>query len=765
VADSTLRFPDQRPDRACYARPFAGQALEVSPPGFCWWRAAPAGDCAYRLVVCNVDGREVYRSEPLDDPVHVPTAVFPAGAYRWTVELLVDGEVTDHWPTETFTILDDAVAQPWVDPAELLARVPKDRPRVLFTKAELDEVKATLSTTRAEAFASVMKLAGIFDGLSLPPEPTYDQLTDAAERRLAYRDAFVAFRKYHDGAMRHLALAWLLTAERRYGDCAKAILLATTEWEPEGISSVSAPYGDELGLGIAKAEAEAYDWLYDLLDDAERAKVEAMLVARGDQMLRRLQKSDYLARPSESHNGRLPGYLLEHAVAVAEHPRAAVWVDYALRALMTVYPHWGGADGGWAEGMSYGVAYNKIFLTPFEVFARATGCDLWQRPFYRKVRRFFVQNISPLGEVLPWGDMEDSPVPPRGPGIRALLQFHALKYRDPEVRAWCNLLVDEDGQPAASEPFPGIILPDDQPAGNAADLPLDTAFDDVGWATLHTAIDRPADDLMVMFKCSPYGGVSHSHADQNSFAILKGGRALAIPAGKRYPQHGTPFHTQYTQTTQAHNALLIDGVGQVNRDGNRGGKLAWFQSTPTFGLVTGDASNCYDPPVTKALRHCLLVRPGLIVIVDDVATDRPVPMQWLLHTKDAMVLDEAAQTVAVERGDSRLDVALLTAGGFALSQTDAWPMSPKEGYPTASAPEPEPQWHLAAETREPAAARRILAVMAVDGLACSLTRTGTQVSILLEAEGGPAEVAVELDPRASGGVLVASCGHEVVRVD
>lgn len=759
MADSTLRFPTIRPDRACYARPFPGQALEVSPPGFCWWRAAPAGECAYRLVICAADRREVYRSEPLDDPVHVPSVVLPAGAYRWTVELLVGEQVTDRWPVGEFSITGDACAQPWVEPAELLARVPQTRPRVLFPAADLDEVRATLSTTRAEAFESLLALVDIFDGLELPPEPTYDQLTDPAERRLAYKDAFVAFRKYHDGAMRHLALAYLLTGERRYGEGAKAILMATTTWAPEGVSSVSAPYGDELGLGIAKAEAEAYDWLHDLLDDGERAKVEAMIVARGDQMLRRLRKSDYLARPSESHNGRLPGYLLEHAVAVAEHPRAAVWVDYALRALMTVYPHWGGADGGWAEGMSYGVAYNKIFLTPFEVFARATGRDLWQRPFYRRVRRFFVQNISPLGEILPWGDMEDSPVPPRGPGIKALLQFHALKYRDPAARAWCELLVDADGEPAKVEPFPGIILPDDLPAGNAAELPLDTAFDDVGWATFHTAIDRPADDLMVMFKCSPYGGVSHSHADQNSFAILKAGRALAIPAGQRYPQHGTPFHTQYTQTTQAHNALLIDGQGQVNRDGNRGGKLTRFVTTPAMGLVTGDASNCYDPPVTKAIRHLLLIRPGLIVIVDEVEAAQPVRLQWLLHTKEAMELDEAAQTVSVTRGASTMDVALLTEGRFTLSQTDAWPMSPREGYPTASAPEPVPQWHLTAEAREPAAVRRIVAVIAIDGQPCELDRDASRVTMRC----GEAEVVVALE--GDGPVLTATFGAEAVFTD
>ena len=759
VADPTPRFPTIRPDRACYPRPFADEQLDISPPGFCWWRAAPAGEVAYRLIIETASGDEVYRSEPLDDPAHVPGVVLPTGQYRWHVELLTDGNVVDLWPARAFGITADAVPQPWVEPAALLANVPSEHPRVLFPKASLDEVKATLTTTRAEAFDSLIKLTEKFIDLRLPLEPDYDQIEDPAQRRLAYRESFVEFRRYHDGAMRHLALAYLLTGERKYGEVAKDILLATCEWDPEGISSVSAPSGDEVGLGIAKSAAEAYDWLHDLLDDAERATVEAMLVARGDQMLRRLQRSDYVARPSESHNGRLPGYLLEHAVAAAEHPRAAVWVDYALRVLETVYPHWGGADGGWAEGMSYGTAYNKIFLTPFEVFARATGHDLWQRPFYRKVRQFFIHNVSPIGEVMPWGDMEDTPVPPRAGGIKALVRFHALKYRDPLARGWCDLLVDEDGQPAAAEPFPGIILPDDLPPASPSELPSDNAFHDVGWASMHTAIDQPEDDLLVLFKCSPYGGMSHSHADQNSFAILKGGKALAIPAGKRYPQHGTPFHTQYTQTTQAHNALLINGQGQINRDGNRGGQIVRFESRPSICLVTGDATNCFAAPVTHNVRHLLRIKPGLIVVVDEVTASEPVEVSWLLHAKDRMVWDEITERLCVRRGDASMEVRLATTGALEISQTDAWPMSPKEGYPTASEPEPAKQWHLTAKTREKAAARRILAVMAVDGLVYDLGEEGGRVTI----QSGAAEVVVGLDPDGEGPVLVARCdGDEFV---
>ena len=138
---------------------------------------------------------------------------------------------------------------------------------------------------------------------------------------------------------------------------------------------------------------------------------------------------------------------------------------------------------------------------------------------------------------------------------------------------------------------------------------------------------------MVMFKSSPFGSISHSHADQNTFVIMKGGRALAIPGGERYPQHGSPFHEQYTQQTAAHNALLIDGEGQRNRDETARGELVAFRSLAHLAYVAGDARPCYDAPLKKYLRHVVLARPSLVIVLDELEAERPIDVTWLMHTK------------------------------------------------------------------------------------------------------------------------------------
>ena len=271
-------------------------------------------------------------------------------------------------PRETSRSRPDAVSQPWVAPETLLQRVPAEHPRLLFPQAQLAGIRATLKTSRREAFESLRKHAARGLKMSPPPEPDYDEIEDRAKRRLAYVASFAEMRRYHQGAMLHLALMYLMSGEKKYGQAAKALLLSAAEWDPEGISSILSRHGDEVGLGLVKSEALTYDWIYDLLNADERQRAEAMLVARADQMLRRLKRARLSRSGRVEPRCRLPGYLVEHAIALAEHPRAQVWLDYALKTILTVFPHWAGQDGGWAEGLSYASPTTPYSSRPWSRF-------------------------------------------------------------------------------------------------------------------------------------------------------------------------------------------------------------------------------------------------------------------------------------------------------------------------------------------------------------------------------------------------------------
>jgi hypothetical protein len=312
-----------------------------------------------------------------------------------------------------------------------------------------------------------------------------------------------------------------------------------------------------------------------------------------------------------------------------------------------------------------------------------------------------------------FGDSYDGNAMARSGSLRGLMQFHAERTGDSALRWWVDLLRTTTGGRPSLSPMTGLILPQRVAPQPPRELAPDAVFHGVGWAALHSDLAHPEEDLLVAFKSSPFGGVSHSYADQNSFAILQGGHALARPGGTRYPQHGAPFHTRYTQQTMAQNAILVDGHGQINRNASANGHIAAFQSQPHIAHVCGDAQAAYGDRLTRFRRHVVLVRPSLVCIVDDIAAPKPVELQWLLHASEKFRTDDGRQTLLSRRGDAEMEVHLITPGGFDFSQTNAWPLDPKTGFPTAKKSEPEKLWHFTAATRRRAAARRIAAVMNV----------------------------------------------------
>jgi hypothetical protein len=760
-----MEFPSSRPQASNYIHPRDGEAVTLSPPGFAWWRAGERDACQYRVIV-EREGKPHYTSPLVADPIHIPDIVFPPGDYVWHVEAVTGQDsVEAKSGSYHFSVSKKAIEQPWTDPRSLLDRIPSEHPRLFFPASQMNEVRASISTTRAEAFGELKRMADSALSIELIPEPDYDQIQDPAERRLAYHACFQATRKVHDQGMRAMALMYLLTGDRTYGNHARALIVDAASWDPEGISSLLAPHGDEVGLGLLRAGAEVYDWLYDLFNDEERAKVAKMVGARADQMIRRLERSDYTFKPEGSHNGRLPGFLLEHAIALAEDERASGWAEYALKIIGTNFPHWAGQDGGWAQGVSYGMSYNSRDAMPFHAWQQVTGHSIWDKPFYQGLPWFFYYVVSPIGEIKPFGDTEHQAVSPTQ--ARTLMQYHGLRLGDTRLRRWADQVDTHAGDQSTLDPFPGILLEDNLEEKAADPLPNDRVFRGVGWGALHSDIANPTEDFMVMFRSSPYGGVSHGHANQNDFAIMKGGKALICAGGERFPHHGTPFHNAYAQQSVSHNCVLVDGEGAINRDGNRGGEIVDFFTQDRFGYVSGEAENAYDGLI-KYRRHLLMIRPSVLILVDDLVAPTLAKFEWLLHAFEKFEIDASSRTFVSSRGGASLTGHLLSSTDLSLSQTDEWIVQPDEGYPTLTKPLPPKRWHFTTKS-ESVARCRIAALFSVQGPGESaknlnISTDGDSVLFDLEENGETYAGEIDLSPDSKGLIRIDVNGKHDVRI-
>jgi hypothetical protein len=706
-----VRFPGQQAERALFPTPADGAAPAVNPPGFAWWRAP--GAAAYRLVIRDASGRAAYETAGLPDPVHLPPRTLAPGDYTWDVEACdAAGKTLARRGAWKFHLEKGLPELPWVDPQTLLARVPGAHPRYVFLRDMLPQVRRSLSSGRRQAWEALQKVAEHALKTPLPKRPLYDTFEGKARQRMGYATYFRDFRRYIDGAVSPLALAYLLSGEERYGLAAKRILLEVETWGIEGNMSLLSPFGDEPGLSMARHGQRAYDWLYDLFDDRERRRVREMTAARARQILRRLRRADYLATPAESHNGRLIAYLSEYALVLkGEAPDAAEWLDYSLRALTTFYPHWADSDGGWAEGVSYALGYNTLYLPAIEALRNAAGFDLYRRPFFRRIRRFFLYCTAPKGEMKPFGDGAD-----RG-GVGAagavLMMHHGRRFQDPAA-VW---YAEQAGGLAEgiSDPLVAMLTEDTVQPAPPSKLPGAAVFRGIGWAGLHSALDRPQEDTFFLFKSSPFGSVSHSHADQNSFCILKGGRALAIASGYYGPAYGMPHHADWTRQTKANNCVLVNGEGQVVRSIEARGRITEFRHQQVLTYVCGDAAEAYGGKLKRFLRHVLFLRPGLFVVLDELAAPAPARFDWLLHSIDKMQIDEAKRNVTVTRGGASLEVHLACEAGLGFHLTDVFDTPYNEGNPPEYHEQVANQWHFKATTARPAAEARIAALMAVSG--------------------------------------------------
>lgn len=712
AANDPVFLQQQASNSMLFPRPDDHAVCTITPVGLAWLPCP--GAASYRVDISSERGTRVYIRDVGRDPVHVPDRVFASGAYVWDVTAFdAQGRDIAKRGKHRFTVKPDAVELPWIDPRDLLKRVPVEHSRILYPKASLNEIRATLTTTRAQSWQACKAAADRAISKGIPEFPAYHTLSDPGTRILEYTRYFQYIRGYIDSALMSLALAYLMTEDPKYARPAKRLLLELAHWptDDRDVTSVSAPWGDEIGLSFSKCAHIAYDWLYPALTSAERQLVFTMCHARARQTYRRLLNHDYLTNPGNSHEGRLIAYLTDMSLAMAhETEDAEVWLTYSLKALMTFYPHWAGVDGGWAEGVPYGLWYNSFYIPAFESLRQLTGQDLWKRPFFNQIRYFFYYCTANHGEIRPFGDSAEGGGPGvgRGSGYAELMAFHAHRFQDPHIGWWVKQI---PGFTGAKGGFHAMLFESALPAKAPKDLPNARAFKSVGWAGLHSDMTNPKTDTCLIFKSSPYGSVSHSHADQNTFAIMKGGKALAIPSGYYGPAYGRPHHATWTRSTEANNCILVDGQGQTIRSRLAKGRIVGFKDTRGYAYVAGDATAAYEGKLNQWIRHILFLRPGIFLVLDDIESPTQSQFQWMLHAFEKMQIQK--RSIISERENAQLHVHLACSQGLNLSQTDQFDTPYNEGIPAAYRKDKPNQWHVTASTVERAANTRIAAIMNV----------------------------------------------------
>ena len=377
--------------------------------------------------------------------------------------------------------------------AEVLRALRPDHPRLYVLDEEIDGIKQQIkSDARLRRW--------------------YDRLQKDAEKML--KEPVVVHRligprllDQSRAALRRistLAGLYRLDGDHRKADRARQEMLAAAafpDWNPAHFLDVAE---------MTNALAIGYDWLYQFLTDADRARIRQAIVEKGLKPGLLIYESGR-GWPTVIHNWNqvCNGGLTAGALAVAdrEPDLARQLIDHARRSIVRAMASFA-PDGGWAEGpgyWNYATEYNVFFLSAVES-ALGTDFGLKQMAGFRETGEFRMQSIGPLNRTFNYADAHDSP------GAAPQMFWFAKAFSRPDYaehesryigdRAGIFHLLWAAGLPAA--------LPDSAP-------PLDKLFRGIDVAFFRSAWNDK-DAIFVAFK----GGdnrANHSHLDLGTFVL------------------------------------------------------------------------------------------------------------------------------------------------------------------------------------------------------------------------------------------------------
>ena len=695
------------PGRNLPYSPADGETAALNPPPFIWMPSGSFVDpprpeqvggvrmqsygigmeVTYRLQV----SREADFSQPpavdlsgIKHSVQVLTEPLETGTWHWRYGVDLDDPPVEDAPTiwskaRRFEVT--AEADPWPYPGQEMFRVAEGRPR-LFIRADEQEAlrrRATEGDLQQDAQHLLHHGARAIGG-ELGDEPPH--LPTAMGEIIPAMGPIIWGTRPPMNAMQALGFTYALTGDERIGDEAKRRILHYFSWDPRGPSGYFA--FDEPAMWVMMTGVRAFDWTRDLFTEEERATVENAMRVRAEDMYRVLRLRPFESNPFESHSARTVGFLGEVALAFYhEWEEAPEYLDYATRIFWSVYPAWAEDDGGWNEGPGYWDAYMSFGLHFVLALRQATGIDLAQRPFFANTPYYRLYVTPPHSRMAPFGDGTEAE--PNPPG--SVIYWFSTLNRDPVLRWYAEAVGAGPGSGQL-----GILLRNDTiEARPPTHLPPARLFEGAGLAVLRTDLVNGEDDVGFIMKSSPFGAVSHGHNDQNCFVLEAYGEALAISSGY-YNGYGRPHHTRWTQQTRAKNGITFDGGEGQDRGPQARGRIAAFAHGEQFDLAIGDATEAYGGRLTRALREVVHVRPGIFVIRDDLAADRPRRFEYQLHALDEMTLRPQQSEVVITRPAASLTVRFLEPDALDITQTNEF--DPHPTWPPDR--EFRKQWHTTA---------------------------------------------------------------------
>ena len=678
-----VNYPHPHVDPRC---PRDGDNPQTNPPVFAWKPRASKQAKSFQLIVGKTPGLKdpLIKLRKLEDPVHLPVKALKPGTYYWRW-----GQ--GNWKSKVFSfkIKRQAVRIEVPKAGEWIKAFSGQHPRFLFPDGAGPELLKRLKARDPKSIRALFSHAETFLGQSHHmAEPPYrgDRETNYKRFRKVQFEAMWGSRRFANGAQ-IMALAYALGGRKEFGRAAARRLASLAKWDPYG--STHLEENDEPHMSVIWYGTIACDWAWDCFSEKERTAVIDQMRTRAAITFEHMHDlGQYGIERFDSHAGREIVFLANLLFIFHEYiPEAEAWLDWLRPVLCGIWPIWAENDGSWAEGISYGTAYVNIMTLFASALKRGTGVDLYRKAFWKNYARWRMVCMPPYAEWIGFGDHSER-WPAAWLNTANMIELIGRETGTAEFDAYVAHLREETKtmQPTPLQRrlptlnLPLLLHPSDGKPKVGRDSAKRTLhpFMDAGWAAFRSDMDRPDRDVALIFRSSPYGSVSHSHANNNDFVLHAGGTVLAMPSGY-YSGYASAHHAHWIWHTESHNCVTLSGAPQLLRSPESRGELLSAHEDEKIAYVLGNADESYSDRASRCRRHVLYFKKEkLFLLLDDFI---PLPdvvssFQWNIHSWAKFTIKESQRVFSLRRKGASLTGTLLFHRDGFFVQSEGWDVPP-----------------------------------------------------------------------------------------
>lgn len=449
--------------------------------------------------------------------------------------------------------------------------------------------------------------------------------------------------------LEYLAVAYLMTGEKKYADAARDIMLRAVEAKSWGVEEMMArrpAWRSELQMAHRSFSISvAYDAIYKHMTPAERKKIAQGMYRLAIEPM----WGDWLNEPTRIHALNSMGHnwwtsctCMAGMLALSmrdELPELREQTQY----MTDVLPEWFcfegdvlqrkpktmDADGGMYESLNYanfGVQEALLYLLAWRNIYPESPAE--QIPHLKLLPDYFLSVCYPRTGMLynlNFGDSHKNVS-----AESSLMLLYALGIQSDDM-LWYFKQV-EGGQHRdgyfLNRPMGFMFMPDLSKAPAEPAMPKAKLFADFGWATMRTSWQKDATMLAVKSGFT----WNHAHADANSFILYHKGIDIIKDAGNSWYAH--PAYRGYFFQSEAHNVVLFNGKGQSRKQQYQGspqrGYLHHLLDGGSMRYVLADGTGPYSDNLSRNFRHFFWMD-DVIFIIDDLQAHEAGEWQWLWH--------------------------------------------------------------------------------------------------------------------------------------